>query len=516
VAVQERGDTLSRARCQVPAAGSWSVPVAVAVALVAFAARFWVVLHGHGFYALAGYDQGVYYAAADALVHGLRPYGGFLLLHPPGIMLLLSPFAVLGSVTSDSTGMAVARFAVVLLGALNAVLVTWVARRFGLVAGVAGGLFYALWAPVVVLENQTRLEPFGNTCLLLALLGLLRRRAQPVSGRVQVLAGAALGAGAAVKIWGVLPLLVVLGWQLLDRGWRPGARVAGGAVAAVTAICLPFFLMAPDAMFRMVITDQLDRPLVRSDLVSRLSSLSSLDLSTPLSGSSEVMLAAFGLLAGAAVLLAWRERAARVVVVLLVAQTALLLRAPSYFPDYAAFVVPAAALTFALASARVALWLAGHGRGLQIAGVAVVSTAVLTAAVRVVPLSVGYRMPFPGPALGEAAEQQRCLVSDTPIALIEMDALSRDLRNGCGVHVDVTGYTYEGELALGPGDRLLARPRNAAWQRQLLGYLRSGNAVILARGKGTGLSRASKRVITQWPVLSRIDGYTLFARRAKP
>lgn len=516
MAVQEHGDTLCRARRHGPAAGSWSVPVTVAIAFVAFAARIWVVVHGHGFYALAGYDQGVYYAAADAFVHGWRPYSGFLLLHPPGIMLLLSPFAALGSVTSDSTGMAVARFAVILLGTLNAILVTWIARRFGLVAAVAGGFFYALWAPVVVLENQTRLEPFGNTCVLLALLGLLRRRAQPVSGRVQVLAGAALGAGATVKIWGVLPLLVVLGWQLLDCGWRSVLKVAAGAVAAVTAICLPFFLMAPDAMFRMVVTDQLDRPAIRSDLVSRLYSLSSLDFSTPFSRSSAIMLAAFGLLALTAMLLAWRERAARVVVVLLLAQTALLLQAPSYFPDYAAFVTPVAALTFGLSSARVALWLAQRGRGLQIAGVAVLSAAVLTAAVRVVPLSFGYRTPFPGSQLGEAAEQQRCLVSDTPIALIEMNALSRDLRNDCKVHVDVTGYTYEGELALGPGDRLLARSKNAAWQRQVLGYLRSGNAVLLARGKGTGLSRASRRVIAQWPVLSRIDGYTLFARRAKP
>src|SRR5664279_6639132 len=164
----------------------------------------WVVLRGDGLHGLVGYDPGVYYAAAAAFVHGLRPYGGFLLLHPPGSMLVLSPFAALGSVTSDSTGMAVARFAVILLGALNAVLVVCVARRFGLVAAITGGLFYALWAPVVVLENQTRLEPVGNTCLLLALTGLLRMRGQPVSGRVQLLAGAALGAGAAVKIWGAV------------------------------------------------------------------------------------------------------------------------------------------------------------------------------------------------------------------------------------------------------------------------------------------------------------------------
>ena len=489
--------------------------MAVGVAAVAFGARLWVVLHGHGFYNLAGYDQGVYYAAADAMVHGFRPYGAFLLLHPPGIMLFLSPFAALGSVTSDSTGMAVARFAVILLGALNAVLVTWIARRFGLVAAVAGGLFYALWAPVVLLENQTRLEPLGNTCLLLALLGLLRRRAEPVSARVQLLAGAALGAGAAVKIWGAVPLLVVLGWQLLDRGWRAVVTATAGAVAAATVICLPFFLMAPDAMFRMVVTDQLGRTRSHVTLVARLYSIISLDIATPNSRLSLTLLAAVGVLAITAMLLVWRERSARVVVALLLAQTALLLLAPSYFPDYAAFVAPAAALTFALAAQRVAVWLAQRGRALQIAGVAVLAAGVVIAAVRLVPLSVGSRNPFPGPAPSEASEQQRCLVSDTPIALIEMNVLSRDLSNDCMVHVDVTGYTYEGEIGLGANDLPLARAKNAAWQKQILGYLRSGNAVILARGKSTGLSSASKQEITRWPVLTRIDGYTVFARNPR-
>jgi alpha-1,2-mannosyltransferase len=484
------------------------------VAAAAFVARIWVVLRGDGFHALVGYDQGVYYAAADAFVHGRRPYEGFLLLHPPGIMLFLSPFAALGSVTSDATGMAVARFAVILLGTLNAVLVAVIARRFGLVAAIAGGLFYALWAPVVVLESQTKLEPFGNTCLLLALLGLLRRRGAPVSARAEVLAGAALGAGAGIKIWGVLPLLVVLGWQLLERGWRSTVRVAAGAVAAVTAICLPFFLMAPDTMFRMVVTDQLDRPAMRIRMLSRLYSLSSVGIWLPFSRRAVLLAAVVGVLALTALLLAWTERSARVVVVLLAAQTALLLVAPSYFAAYAVFVVPAAALTFAVASARVAVWLSQRGRALRMAGVAVLGAAAMVAGVLLVPIRVGAGPPFPASQLSEAAEDQRCLLSDTSIALIEMNVLSRDLRNNCTVHIDVTGYTYEGELALGPNDQLLPRRKNAAWQKQILTYLTSGNAVLLARGKSTGLSLASKRAIDRRAVLASIDGYTLFAWKA--
>jgi alpha-1,2-mannosyltransferase len=496
-------------------AGSWSVLVTVAVAVVAFAARIGLVLRGGGFHALSGYDQGVYYAAADAFVHGRRPYDGFLLLHPPGVMLFLSPFAALGSVTHDSTGMAVARFAVILLGSLNAVLVARIALRFGLVAAIAGGLFYALWTPVVVLENQTKLEPFGNTCLLLALFGLLRQRGQPVSARTEVLAGSALGAGAGVKIWGVLPLVVVLGWQLLDRGWRSACKVAAGAAAAVTAICLPFFLMAPDTMFRMVVTDQLGRPPMHISLAARLYGLSSVDIWMSYSHRSVIMAAAIGALAVTALLLAWRERSARVVVVLLLAQTGLLLLAPSYFPAYAGFVVPAAALTLGFASARVAVGLARRGRVLRIAGAGALSGAVVVAGAALVPIKVATGPPFFGPQLGVLASRERCVLSDTPIALIEMNVLSRDLSNGCKVRVDVTGYTYEGELGLGRNDQLLARKKNAAWQRQVLGYLTSGSAVLIARRKGTGLSRASLRAIARWPVLASIDGYTLFARRAR-
>ena len=47
-----------------------------------------------------GYDAGVYYSAADALIHGRTPYRDFLLLHPPGLMLTLTPFAAIGRLSA--------------------------------------------------------------------------------------------------------------------------------------------------------------------------------------------------------------------------------------------------------------------------------------------------------------------------------------------------------------------------------------------------------------------------------
>ena len=75
--------------------------------VLAFAARLWPVLHGGGLFGLAGYDDGVYESAADAVVSGRLPYRDFLLLHPPGLIYLLAPFALLGRVIGDADAWAV-------------------------------------------------------------------------------------------------------------------------------------------------------------------------------------------------------------------------------------------------------------------------------------------------------------------------------------------------------------------------------------------------------------------------
>lgn len=83
---------------------------------------------------MLGYDDGGHYGAADALLSGRLPYRDFLLRHPPGIALALSPFAAIGRLTSDPTGMALARLACMAVGALNAA----VRRAGGVPAGVRG------------------------------------------------------------------------------------------------------------------------------------------------------------------------------------------------------------------------------------------------------------------------------------------------------------------------------------------------------------------------------------------
>ena len=100
---------------------------------------------------------------------------------------------------------------------------------------------------------------------------------------------------------------------------------------------------------------------------------------------------------------------------------------------------------------------------------------MLAAAITAIALALGAgavaRFPA-APALARATAHVRCLMSDSPMSLIRLNALSRGLANGCPNWVDVTGRTY------GP-DRPRhgeSRAHNVRWQHDLTTYLRSGDA----------------------------------------
>ena len=232
--------------------------------MLALVARVVPVWRGGGLSATNGYDDGVYYAAATSLVHGQLPYRDYVLLHPPGSTVLLAPFALLARVTSDTAGFEAARVAFMVLGAVNTLLVMVVPPGSDAGPRSSPGVFYALFFPAVFVARTVSLEELGTTTLLVALALLFRGDGawRPTNTQV-VLAGVALGVGAAVKIWGVDPFVVVLVWQAIVAGRAAAARLVAGAVAAAVVLCLPFFAAAPSTMFRYVVRDQIGRPAVR-------------------------------------------------------------------------------------------------------------------------------------------------------------------------------------------------------------------------------------------------------------
>jgi alpha-1,2-mannosyltransferase len=477
---------------------------------LAFALRIGIVLTSRaGIRGVFGYDPGVYYASAAALADGRLPYRDFVLLHPPAITLVLTPFALLGRFTTDHTGYIVANTAFTGLGAANAALVAVVARRFGAGRGAAllGGAFYAVWFGAVISEVSVRLEPLGGTAFLCGLLGLASARTG--ARRHLLLAGVGLGFACCVKIWWVVPLVVVVGWLARTRGTRPAAGVvAAGAVGTAALVAGPFFALAPRAMAKMVVVDQLGRHATTSPL-KRITDLATVRPAAP-SLPTAVMVAGVvvvGALFVVIVARAWRVRPARVVIAVLVAQLLVLGVSPVFFRFYAGYPAGALAVVVALAGAPRPVG-DGRDRARWVAPAAVATATVLTAAAvfgRGVPLTTH----FPEGPLAAAVRHRGCVISDSPSALIQLDVLSRDLSRGCPNWVDVTGRSYDIVAADGSD---VPRRHNRQWQREIRRYLLSGDVVILVRF-ATGLARSTRRAITARPVVAAADGYVIYAGR---
>lgn len=477
------------------------------VAVTAFVVRLAMVLRGGGLGGLMSYDDGVYYSASSALWWGRLPYRDFVLVHPPGILLSLAPFAGLGRLTHDALGFQLARLAWMLVGSLNAALVVCATRRSGLVAATAAGLFYAAWTPAAMTETTTRLEPLVSLGLLVAVTVLSGGR--PPARRGQVLAGAALGFAMAVKVWAVAPAVVVVLWLLVTGGRRAAARVAAAAALTATVVCLPFWRLAPSGMFRMVVLDQLGRGRTWAGTGVRL--VSALGLRSP-HGHYWWPLAGWcvaAVVVGVVVLVgSVGSSRGRLAIALLVVQLGVLLASPSYFSYYAAFLAPALAL---LAAGGVA-WTRRLGAPGHTVGTLLVAGALAAVAAVAATASVG--KPFLAQEVAGAVSSSRCVTADSPDVLILTDVLQRDWHRGCRVLVDLSGLSYDGDaMPLRPDGTPVARALNPGWQRDLTGYLFSGDTVFLTRPASDGFSPESLQRLDAFPVLRRGNGFMLLAVR---
>lgn len=490
------------------------------VFVLAIAARVLLTFTNAGQSGPPNYDPGVYYAAGDALTFGRLPYRDFILLHPPGLMLVLAPFALLGRLTTDHAGFITANFAFIVLAGVNSVLIVRIATRLGLgrMAALAGGLFYALWFGSAGAEYMLRLETLGNFFLLVGLLGYVVAENSP-KRYPAILCGLGFGAAASVKIWWIVPLVLILAWHLVAR--RPLRRLGlttAGAAASLLLINGPFFLAAPSQMWHMVVTEQLGRWRGPTTALGRLNQLSSVGLFTVhLQHSSVVaVVVLFGAVFVGAAVLAWRVRGGRLMVVLAVAQLLLLVVAPSWFAFYTDYATPALALTLAAAVGGAAVTAVRRGTAWRAgpvlcAAVPIAFFAAITIAIGVMRPAALIR-PFPSRQLASAvaSPSYRCVMADSPMGLIELNVLSRDFANGCRNWVDVSGRTYGVDRGRTATGKPIGRSENLIWQRDLLNYLRSGQAIVLVRISGTGISRATLAAIRAGGVLKRAGGYTVY------
>lgn len=237
------------------------VPALAALALSAYVLHLPNVLYG-----VHEYDDGVYLGAALRLVHGAVPYRDFVVVHPPGIVVLMAPLAALGSVFGSDTSLALARDLTALVAAANVVLAAVAVRHRGIRAAVVAAVGLACFPMAPAADSTLLLEPYLVFFCLLGLV-LMFHQGRLAPPRRVLLGGMAIGMAGSVKIWAGL-IAASLAVVCLKRIRSALVPFLAGCTVGLGAVCLPFLALAPGAFVRDVLIDQFNRVSTGSAVLS--------------------------------------------------------------------------------------------------------------------------------------------------------------------------------------------------------------------------------------------------------
>ncbi len=311
--------------------------------VIGVALRTLVWWPSHNLFGVLEYDDGVYYAAARLLLDRYLPYSDFLIVHPPGMSLVLLPAAVFGYLFGDAIGMVAGRVEMQLVVALNIVLVYRLAAllpgdpvtrsRRALVAAA----LYAVMPNAVVAGQTILLEPLA-TCACLTAVWFLLRHDQPTRFDL-VTCGMFLVGGVSLKLFALAYVVVVVGYILWKR--RPGwlLPLGGGGLLAMAVVIAPFVVSAPARAWHDVVVTQLSRarnPFAPDGLNRVVNMVGLADITIPL---ALVMIALLAVIS-------FRRFGPQVglwVSVLVITALAFA-NSPTYFTHYGEFLGPAVAL----------------------------------------------------------------------------------------------------------------------------------------------------------------------------
>jgi len=401
------------------------------------------------------YDDGTDFGSAVRLIHGSLPYRDFIMVQPPGITLLMAPVALATKTMGTVSGMAVARVLTALASAAAVPLGGLLTRHRGLLAVLLTCGILAVYPDSLQAARTVLLEPW---LVLFCLLGALAAfdGDRLAGGRRLVWAGLAFGFAGAVKVWAILPVLVIL--ALAARRPRQAGGFAAGVAVGFLVPVLPFALLAPGTFYRSVIVAQLVRSdVTRVPVATRLQNMLGLTHLHPLDTPLLVVIAVAVVVIVTALMvlgarlahrppppLDWFAALSCVVIII-----AFLWPADFYY-HYAAFLTPFLALALALPLARVVASLPGSGRraragllmrrGVTVAAAVVLATLVglqtgseslLSAAVPASEISAVEHTIPPG----------ACVLTDQVSYTIGINRFVSDVP-GCSVMVDGVGSDY--------------------------------------------------------------------------
>ena len=254
-----------------PAAG-WNPAAVVTVAMALVAVGLQVLRLTRPGVILAGgsYDTTLYLGSAIRLVHGALPYRDFALLQPPGLVLTMSPFALVSLLTGSRGGLIVLSLCTPVLAGANVLLLGRLVAHRGWRAALTACALLAVYPAMYEALLDGLLEPL--MCLFCLLGAVLVFDGDGFAGRWRIIAGGvAFGFAVSILVAAVVPALVMAALWVK----HPRARLlpyAGGAVVGFMAPVLPFLALAPGSLVHDTVVTQLlrVRGVTRTPLATRL------------------------------------------------------------------------------------------------------------------------------------------------------------------------------------------------------------------------------------------------------
>jgi hypothetical protein len=431
---------------------TWVIIVAT---LVALGLRLYQLSRPGYLMGITEYDDGTDFGSAVRLVHGSLPYRDFIMVQPTGITVLMAPVALATKAAGTVWGMAAARLLTALASAAAVPLGGLLTRHRGLLASAITCGILAVFPDSLQAARTVLLEPW---LVLFCLLGALAVfDGDRLAGRTRLIwGGLAFGFAGAVKVWAIVPVLVIL--ALIARRPRLAGLFAAGVAVGFCVPVLPFALLAPGTFYHSVIVAQLVRSdLVRVPLDTRLQHmlglvhLPSLPTSTLLVIGVAVILAIAALVVLGARLTRQAPPALELFATVTFALVVVSFLWPSdFYNHYAAFLAPFLALAIALPVSRVhaALPLTGQrARAMAWPWRGVTVTAVLTLTTLAVLQTVAESHIAAAVPATEISAAQRaippgaCVVTDQVSYTIGINRFVSDVP-GCSSMVDGVGSDY--------------------------------------------------------------------------
>lgn len=264
---------LGRASTAARSQRAWLYP-SLPPALLTLAICFYMFRLPNVLYGTNQYDDGVYIGAALRLTHGVIPYRDFVIVHPPGIMILLAPAALLGRILGTNVALSLSRELTAVVASLNVVLAGAVVRHRGWKVSLVAATAMACFPVSPAADSTVFLEPYLVFFCLLGFV-LLFSNGSLASPRRCLLAGLSLGFAGTVKIWAATILLAVAVICIRHIKVALLPLVFGSAIGFALP-CLPFFVAAPHSFVRDILGDQFSRAVSGGTSASWIRRLSNL------------------------------------------------------------------------------------------------------------------------------------------------------------------------------------------------------------------------------------------------